>query len=212
MQRAIEKFRLNIKSTKDLDAIYSLLIQNYPLLEEQAGDILRAEIVLAVSALDCFIHDLVKQGMVETYQGICTPSKQFPNYQIPLKFVKLIENTNASDEKIGYLEDAIKDVNSKDSYQAPKGIDYALQFINIKNIWQKTSGLMAIKAKDIQDELSLIIDRRNKIAHEADYDALTGSKTPIDQQNINDVIQFIEKFCESIYQVAQNITPSNSTP
>jgi hypothetical protein len=207
MQRAIEKFRLNIKSVKDLDAIYSLLVRNYPLLEEQASDILRAEIVLAVSALDCFIHDLVKQGIIETYQGIRTPSEQFPNYKIPLQFVKLIENTDNSEDRLSFLEKAITKINSKDSYQAPKGINYALQFINIKNIWQKTSELMAIKAKDIQDELSLIIDRRNKIAHEADYDALTGTKTPIDQQNINDVIQFIEKFCESIYQVAQNTTP-----
>ena len=207
MQRAIEKFRLNIKSVKDLDAIYSLLVKNYPLLEEQAGDILRAEIVLAVSALDCFIHDLVKQGIIETYQGIRTPSEQFPNYKIPLQFVKLIENTDNLEDRLSFLEKAITEINSKDSYQAPKGINYALQFINIKNIWQKTSELMDIKAKDIQDELSLIIDRRNKIAHEADYDALTGTKIPIDQQNINDVIQFIEKFCESIYQVAQNITP-----
>jgi hypothetical protein len=204
MQRAIEKFRLNIKSVKDLDAIYSLLIQNYPLLEEQAGDILRAEIVLAVSALDCFIHDLVKQGMIETYQGVRTPSKQFEVYQIPFKFLKLIENTDNSDEKLGYLENAIREINSKDSYQAPKGIDYALQFINIKSIWQAVSVLMNIKAEDIRSELSLIIDRRNKIAHEADYDALTGSKTQIEQQNINDVIQFIEKLCESIYTIAQN--------
>jgi hypothetical protein len=207
MQRAIEKFRLNIKSVKDLDAIYSLLIKNYPLLEEQAGDILRAEIVLAVSALDCFIHDLVKQGMIETYQGVRMPSKQFESYQIPFKFLKLIENTDNQDEKLIFLENAIKEINSKDSYQAPKGIDYALQFISIKKIWQKTSELMNINAEDIKTELSLIIDRRNKIAHEADYDALTGTKTPIDQQNINDVIQFIEKFCESIYQVAQNTTP-----
>ncbi len=206
MQRAIEKFRLNIKSVKELDSLYTLLIKNYPLLEEQAGDILRAEVVLAVSALDCFIHDLVKQGMVETYQGIRTPSKQFEGYQIPVKFLKLIENTDNVEEKSAYLENAIKEINSKDSYQSPKNIDYILQYINITKIWQKVSDLMEIKAEDIRNELSLIIDRRNKIAHEADYDTL-GFKAPIEQQNINDIVQFIAKFCESIYQIAQtNIT------
>jgi len=204
MQRAIEKFRLNIKSVKDLDAIYSLLIKNYPLLEEQAGDILRAEIVLSVSALDCFIHDLIKQGMVETYQGNRLPSKQFNTYQIPFKFLKLIESADNADDKLGYLENAIREINSKDSYQAPKGIEYALQFINIKSIWQNLATLMNSRADDIKNELSLIVDRRNKIAHEADYDVLTGSKIPIDRQNINDVIQFIESLCESIYQIAQN--------
>jgi hypothetical protein len=207
MQKAIEKFRLNIKSVKELDELYTLLVTNYPLLKEQTSDILRAEIVLAVSALDCFIHDLVKQGMVETYQGMRIPSKQFETYQIPFKFLKLIEDTNNPEEKLAYLESAIREINSKDSYQAPKGIEYALQFINMKSIWQSFSSPMNSKADDIKDDLSEIINRRNKIAHEADYDALTGSKIPIEQQSIKDAVQFIEKLCESIYQIAQtNIT------
>ena len=201
MQRAIEKFRLNIESVKDLDTVYTLLINNYP---EQASDILRAKIVLSVSALDCFIHDLVKQGMIETYQGVRISSKQFESYQIPFNFLKLIENADNSEEKLAHLEKAIQKINSKDSYQSPKGVDYALGLINISKIWVSVANLMNGKADDIKDYLSEIIDRRNKIAHEADYDALTGSKTPIEQQNINDVIQFIENLCESIYQIAQN--------
>jgi hypothetical protein len=206
MQRAIEKFRLNIKSVKDLDSLYTLLTKNYPLLEEQSSDILRAEVVLAVSALDCFIHDLVKQGMVEAYQEIRIPSTSFENYQIPFKSLKLIENSDNLEGKLVYLEKAIQDINSKDSYQSPKSIEYALQFINVSKIWQKVFVLMPpLKAEDIKNELSLIINRRNKIAHEADYDTL-GFKAPIEQQNINDIVQFIEKLCESIYQVAQNTT------
>jgi hypothetical protein len=201
MQRAIEKFRLNIESVKDLHTIYIFLINNYP---EQASDILRAEIVLAVSALDCFIHDLVKQGMIETYQGVRTSSKQFESYQIPFNFFKLIENADNSEEKLAHLEKSIQKINSKDSYQSPKGIDYALGLINISKIWASVANLMNGRAGDIKDYLSEIIDRRNKIAHEADYNALTGSKTPIEQQNINDVIQFIENICESIYQIAKN--------
>ncbi|MDP3878243.1 MAG: HEPN domain-containing protein [Methylobacter sp.] len=204
MQRAIEKFRQNIKSVKELDSIFGLITINYPLLEEQAQEILRAEIVLSVSALDCFIHDLIKQGMVETYQDNRTPSSQFSTYQIPVKFLKLIEKSDRLDDKLAYLENAIKENNSKDSYQSPKGIEYALQLINITSLWKKVASLMNLKAEDIKGELSLIVDRRNKIAHEADYDALTGSKYPIDRQNINDVIQFIENFCESIYKIAQN--------
>lgn len=204
MQRAIEKFRQNIESVRELDSIFGLITSNYPLLEEQAQEILRAEIVLSVSALDCFIHDLIKQGMVETYEGNRIASNQLSTYQIPFKFLKLIENSEQLDDKLAYLENAIKENNSKDSYQSPKSIEYALQLINITSVWKNVASLMNLKAEDIKGELSLIIDRRNKIAHEADYDALTGSKYPIDRQNINDVIQFIESLCESIYKIAQN--------
>jgi hypothetical protein len=174
------------------------------LLEEQAQEILRAEIVLSVSALDCFIHDLIKYGMVEAYQGHRSFGKQFETYQIPVKFLRLIENSEQLDDKLGYLENAIMENNSKDSYQSPKSIEYALQLINITSVWKSLANPMNDKAEDIKNELALIVDRRNKIAHEADYDVLTGSKSPIDRQNINDVIQFIENFCESIYKIAKN--------
>jgi hypothetical protein len=203
MQRAIEKFRQNIVSVRELDSIFELITKNYPLLVEQAQEILRAEVVLSVSALDCFIHDLIKQGMIETYQGNRAASNLFSTYQIPLKYLQLIENSESQDAKLAYLENSIKEYNSKDSYQSPKSIEYALQLINITSIWKNLAVLMGMRAEDIKGELSLIIDRRNKISHEADYNPLTGSKYPIDRQNINDVIQFIEKICESIYTIAQ---------
>lgn len=204
MQRAIEKFRQNIKSVKDLDGIFTLIAGNYPLLEEQAQEILRAEIVLSVSALDCFIHDLVKYGMVEAYQGRRNFGKQFETYQIPVKFLRLIENSEQLEDKLGHLENSIMENNSKDSYQSPKSVEYALQLINIKSIWNSLANPMSRRANDIKNELSLIVDRRNKIAHEADYDVLTGSKFPIDRNDANNVIQFIENFCESVYVLAQN--------
>lgn len=207
MQRAIQQLRLNIKSVKELSSIYSLIAENYPLLIEQASEILRAEIVLSVSALDCFIHDLIKYGMVEIYQGNRLSSKQFESYQIPFKYLKLIENSQLADDKLGFLETAISEINSKDSYQAPKNIDYALGLININKIWSALANEMNSKADDIKKELSLIVDRRNKIAHEADYNNLSGDKFPIDRNNVNDVISFIENFCEAVYKIAN----TNST-
>jgi hypothetical protein len=207
MQRAIQQLRLNIQSVKELDSIYSLIVENYPLLAEQSSEILRAEIVLSVSTLDCFIHDLVKYGMVETYQENRLASKQFETYQIPFKFLKHIENSQRTDDKLGYLETAISEINSKDSYQSPKNIEYALGLININKIWSALANEMNSKADDIKNELSLIVDRRNKIAHEADYNNLSGDKYPIDRNNVNDVIAFIEKFCEAIYKIAQPDSP-----
>ena len=206
MQRAIQQFRLNIKSVKSLVDIYTLIIKNYPLLTEQSSEILRAIIVLSISALDCFIHDLIKYGMVETYQGNRLPSKPFEAYQISFKFLKLIESSTKN-EKPFYLEMAISETNSKDSYQSPKSIEYALGLINISKVWNLLSNEMNDKADNIKNQLAVIVNRRNKIAHEADYDDLTGDKSAIDINDINHVISFIENLCEAIYKIAQPNSP-----
>ena len=203
MQKAIQQLRLNIKSVKDLDAIYSLISENFPLLEGQADEILRAEIVLVVSALDCFIHDIVRQGMLETYQNERTASPLFKQFKIPFKALQLIESVDTEGNKLEFLEAAIQEANAKDSYQSPVSIEYALQLINIKSIWKNCAEAMDMSAKDIKDELALIINRRNKIAHEADYNNLTGCKSPINREQTNKIIKFIEDFCESIYRVVQ---------
>ena len=62
---------------------------------------------------------------------------------------------------------------------------------------------MNMPAKDIKQQLNLIIDRRNKIAHEADIDPSypIGNRWPIDEQSVNDAIEFLEKVVESIHNI-----------
>ncbi|MFN4146231.1 MAG: hypothetical protein ACK4GN_10440 [Runella sp.] len=63
---------------------------------------------------------------------------------------------------------------------------------------------MQLQAQDIRNRLALIVDRRNKIAHEADFDFINGKKYPIDKLTTNDVVAFIEKLAEAIYSISQN--------
>lgn len=201
MHNAITQFRNNIVSVKELDKIYSLVSEKFPLLKVEISEILRAEIVLTVSAMDCFIHDLVRLGMLDTFKGNRVASKSFPKFNVSMKSLLRVIDANTPSEQQAYLESEIRRINSADSYQSPKSIEYALQLINIKSIWVLISPKMQKPAEDIKNELSLIINRRNKIAHEADYDSVNMSKFPIDQQTTNDIISFIEQFCESINQI-----------
>lgn len=47
------------------------------------------------------------------------------------------------------------------------------------------------------------MDRRNKIAHEADIDPSfgIGNRWPIDAITVNDAVDFIEQVVESIHQI-----------
>lgn len=57
--------------------------------------------------------------------------------------------------------------------------------------------------KDIKQQLSAIVDRRNKIAHEADIDPTygIGSRWNIDEVLVNDAVGFLEKVVEGIHQI-----------
>jgi hypothetical protein len=201
MHNAIEQFRRNLVSVKELDKIYSLVIEKFPLLKDQASEILRAEVVLTVSALDCFIHDLVRHGMIETFRGTRIPSKAFSGFSISIQGLRNIVNSSNPLDQIAFFESEIRKINASDSYQSPQSIEYALQLINIEKVWTKISPHMSMKAEDIKKELSLIINRRNKIAHEADFDSVNRNKYNIDQSITNTILVFIESFCESINKI-----------
>jgi len=161
----INSFKNNIKSVRQLDKIYLLIKDKLPLLEEDLSEILRAEIFMSVSALDCYIHDLVRVGIVSTYDGSTPTTKQIDEFQIPLLCAKLIDSESNLSDKLSFLDYAIRNVNSSDSFQSPRSIEKALGIINLKKIWSSISPLMGLSSDDIQSRLSLIIFRRNKIAH-----------------------------------------------
>ena len=198
MNRAIRQYNDNSESIRELGQLFDLLNDNYPLLKTQAEDILRAQFVMIVSALDCYIHDVVKIGMIEIYLGQRISSKTTEKYPINLTILQQIDKAPDEQTKLAFLEKHIQSKNSEDSFQSPKGIEYALNLINIDKIWTRLSPEMCKQPDDIRKQLALVVDRRNKIAHESDRDNLSGGKTVIDKILVNNTINFIDNLCESI--------------
>jgi hypothetical protein len=198
MNRAIIQYQNNSKSIKELGQLFDLIISKFPLLQTQAEDILRAQFVMIVSALDCYIHDVVRIGMLEIYSGGRNPSKNTEKYSINLTTLQQIEKAPDEQTKLAFLEKHIQTKNTEESFQSPKSIEYALGLINIDKIWTKLSSKMNLPPDDIKKQLALVVDRRNKIAHESDRDNLTGSKIIIDKTLIDNTISFIDNLCQAI--------------
>jgi len=201
MIRAITQYQNNSIAIKELGKLFDLVKDNYSLLKTQAEDILRAQFVMIVSALDCYIHDVVQIGMLEIYLGKRPSSKNTEKFPVNLTVLQQIENAPDEQTKLAFLAKHIQSKNSEDSFQSPRGIEYALGLINIDKIWTKLSPEMNKQADDIKSQLALIVDRRNKIAHESDRDILSGGKIAIDKTLVNNTINFIDSLCESIYRL-----------
>lgn len=67
MQSALDQFRVSIGRVRDLISIHnSVKAQSTSALD--FSDLLRAALVLAVSALDYYVHEVVTLGMLEIHR------------------------------------------------------------------------------------------------------------------------------------------------
>jgi len=204
MQQAIDTFKLNIDSVKQLDAIYQYLEHKNVGKALDLSEILRAEIVLAVSAMDNFISDVLHFGLVHTFEGnrvIPDFAKPFNDFQVDMQTLVQIINAPSPNDKSLILGEYIRKVNSKNPYQDPKQIESALLLLGIKQLWTKLGIELSTKGEDVRRELANIVWQRHKIAHEADFDHLIQKKRTRDRATTLQAIEFIEKLCNAIYKI-----------
>lgn len=201
MINAIVQFRRNRDRTLELGSIYNLLEAHYPLLVAQREEVLRAQIVLIVSAFDTFIHDCIRTGIINIFSGSRNAGNTLSSYAIPFDQVQSLDKMPSIQDKINHLDNILREKNSKDSYQSPKSIEYALGLINVDKVWTRLSPFMNKSAADIRNQLALIVDRRNKIAHESDYNPFNRQNYPITKQDVDDVINYMNLLVIGIYKI-----------
>lgn len=198
MIQAYNNFNQNFSQVKQYGALYDLIVQHLPVLTTQADSLLRAEWVMAVSSLDTYIHDIVRIGIMQIYHGLRSSCNGCDTYPLSFKTLKQIESFTSSTDKDDALEAEIRKINEKDSYQSPKSIEYAMSLVGVTNIWTRVSPAMGLSANDVKLQLGLIVRRRNKIAHESDFDHLSAAQINITKNDVDDVVIFIENLVNAI--------------
>ena len=198
MQAALDQFRANIARVRNLGGIYRAL-EGQTTSAVDLSDLLRAELVLAVSALDQYIHELVRLGMLEINRGTRQETRAFTQFSMPLGTVKewLLD---PDDEQ--RLDSEIRSQFSRRSFQQPDRIAEAIRHFSGEALWANVGRNLGLLEQDVRSRLQLIVDRRNKIAHEADLDpASFGDRWPIDTLLVDNAIEFIERVGEAIFAV-----------
>ena len=200
MQSALDQFRISINRVRDLIAVHnSVKAQSTSALD--LSDILRAALVLSVSALDFHVHEVTKLGMLEIHRGLRSEPPAFSRFQISLGSAR--EGLGIALNLVYWLEDEIRHRHSYKSFQQPESIADAIRLILDKKLWEEVGKIMNRPTKDIKKQLSVIVDRRNKIAHEADINPAfgLGNRWGIDEGLVSDAVDFIEQIVESIHSV-----------
>jgi hypothetical protein len=198
MQVAIDQFRVNLARVRNLGGIYNTLnAQTTAVID--CSDILRSELVMAVSVLDYYIHEIVRLGMLEVYRGTRPDTPAFLQFQISLESVRQAVSAPTSDD---WLENEIRERHSWRSFQQADHIADAIRLISDISLWEQVSNHLEMPAQDVKEQLNFIVDRRNKIVHEADMDPTPyDTRWPIDVVLVDDSINFIEQIAETIHDL-----------
>jgi RiboL-PSP-HEPN len=254
MQSALDQFRISIGRVRDLIALHnSVDAQSTVALD--VSDMLRAALVLSVSALDYYVHEVVTLGMLEIHRGqrsepppaANATQSAFSRFQVSLggarqdrlaaidiaawlesdiqqtqgtAFLQQPDTLSALIPSIAHsienrlnntswLENEIRERLGYLSFQQADKIADAIRYISDQKLWEVVAAEISQStqtpksAKDIKQRLNLIVDRRNKIAHEADIDPTfgIGSRWNIDELLVGEAVDFIEMLVESIHRV-----------
>jgi hypothetical protein len=190
------------------------------------NDILRFQLVYAVSAFDRFMHEIIKIGIVHSFSHKTQLTKKAESFNISFSTVNKILAINKSDLSPRAPEDTLEywidreiyEQHKSLSFQQPEKIKDALSLIwNEEHKWQKIVSNMTIKLsgdtineqeKYLKQTITLIVERRHQIVHEADIDLVTNKKRLVDKININESVNVIENLGSSIYKCVNNHAPN----
>lgn len=198
MHNAIQHFRSNIERVRALGGLYEAL-SRLTTSAVDTTDILRAQIVLAVSALDHYIHELTRLGMLEIFDGLRPSTTAFARFQVTIDAAMAgIAGSGGS----SWFESEIREKHGFMAFQHPDKVADAIRLFSTCELWPQVSIKLGLSAQDVKNRLRLIVERRNKIAHEADLDpSYPGTRWPISSADAGATVKFIEDICEAIHSV-----------
>lgn len=162
------------------------------------SDLLRSQIVQAVSAFDYLIHEITVQGMLDVYDGFRAPTGAYSNFRIPLSS---LHGTNSLVTRAAF-ESAIRDRHSYLSFQRPGKVADAIRLFSSVELWNEVGNNIGRDVATLKGDINLAIDRRNKIVHEADLDpSYPGQRWPIGESDAAGVVYLFERIGHGIVSV-----------
>jgi len=174
-----------------------------------ADELLRAEWVARISALDLYVHELVCQGMVDVFEGRRSPTPQYQTFQISNDTVERIRKASTQLDRTAAFDLEIRTKLSSITYQQPESIADGVRLFSTVELWNEvavalgaTPAAKNTNAKALKRDLARLVERRNKIAHEGDLQPSAPRQPwPISQADLRIVTQTIESIVRAIDSV-----------
>ena len=198
MRNAIQQFRQNLLRARELGNL-AVVVGQMTTGAIDVSDMWRAQIVLGISALDHLVHEMARLGIIESAKGTRQKTDAYLKFQLPLEAV---ERGFGGQTHEAWLGEAVRERHSWLSFQHPDKLADAIRLISPVKLWDEVGNELSMPPKDVKVALEIIVDRRNKIAHEADMDPTNpGFQWPISGTMASQALDFTERVAEAIFKI-----------
>jgi hypothetical protein len=172
----------------------------------QPDELLRAEWVSRVSALDLYIHELIAQSMLAIFEGRRPVTPAYRRFQISTEAMDRIRAAVTRTEASAAFDLYVRGQLGRLTYQAPDDISDGIRLCSTIELWNEiavalgaTPSTKTDAAQSHKRQLSLIVRRRNQIAHEGDLQQLPPREPwPIAKADLTVVSGHIEQIVRAI--------------
>lgn len=138
-------------------------------------ELLRSEWVARVSALDLFVHELVEQKMMAIFEGRRPTCPGYSRFSCKTETLHRVHNAKNLTEASAAFNLEIRTTLGRITFQMPNDIADGVRMVSSCELWKEiamrrgvTGAAVETLASSLKKDLSLIVLRRNKIAHEGD--------------------------------------------
>lgn len=170
--------------------------------QEAAADIWRSQVVFIESALDFYLHEVIKLGIISIYNATWNGEKtiQYNNLTFRMEELELACDSDDDD----WLAQWIDKKYSTETYMNFEKLEQVCKLLGLdkhkiaKVFYEQGSDIRPIKK--LEKYLNRMYRRRNIIAHQAGRQSATAEKITITKE---DVVELLDKI-ECILQALSN--------
>ena len=172
----------------------------------KVDELLRAEWVARVAALDLYVHELVAQRMLRIHAGLLSPTTKYLSFRVSMETQARMLAGAGTPAGLAAFDLSVREQLSYLTFQSPDKIGEAIRLCSPIELWGEVAIFQGAseserqaKAKSIKSTLAAIVSRRNKIAHEADLQpSIPREAWPISAQDLELVRSFIASLVPAI--------------
>jgi len=172
-------------------------------------DLGRLALVMAVAAIDTYMHTLVLRR-VSTVRGAIPKALQ----DLDIDFARLTELADATvvAQRAGRVsrpwvsvKHALQERLLRETFQSYAAVGSAMSMVGVKKAWSSVAAHLGCAADDIQIRLTSVVHRRNKVVHEGDLRRMARPRaiqhSPIDLALIKSDIDWIDQLLAGIAHI-----------
>lgn len=165
-------------------------------------DLYRAAWNQAVSALDHWLHrEIIDRAVILTNDVGRQRPAPLRRLQMPFETVERMHREPMREVFREHLEEELGRI----TYQRSQRIIEGLRLVLTDTpglIWRRIATILALEPDAVKTRQDMIVNRRNRIAHEADLDA-QGNRTPMTGDDAQATVDWIHRFAEAVAQVLE---------